>query len=64
MRTLKTELMKKGLFPVKKEGSRRLHPSELKKVMAKPKMSTREIEELMGVRRDKYKRVKGSFQRK
>ncbi|WP_421663614.1 hypothetical protein [Lysinibacillus telephonicus] len=64
MRTLQTELIKKGLFPVKRDESKRRQPTQVKKVIVKPKMSTREIEELIGIHRDRYRRVKGSFQRK
>lgn len=57
MRALQTELVQKGLTKeVQGQASKRRQP--------KKKMSRREIEELMGVRRDTYKRVNGSVRRK
>ena len=57
MRTLQTELVKKGLSEEGKgQASKRRQP--------KKKMSLREIEELMGIRRSTYKRVKGAFRQK
>lgn len=57
MRTLQTELVDKGLAKKRK--------SVPKKCMhKKERLSTRDIEELMGARRDTYKRVKGSVRRK
>lgn len=57
MRTLQTELVKNGLTKgVKGQASKRRQ--------AKKKMSQREIEELMGIRRSTYKRVKGAFRQK
>lgn len=57
MRTIQTELVQKGLSKeVKGQASKRRQP--------KKKMSQREIEELMGVRRSTYKRVNGAFRQK
>lgn len=57
MRTLQTELMQKGLSKEEnKQPSKRRQP--------KTQMSQREVEELMGIRRNTYKRVKGSFRQK
>lgn len=57
MRTLQTELVQKGLIKeVQGQASKRRQP--------KKKMSQREIEELMGVRRSTYKRVNGAFRQK
>ncbi|WP_432701991.1 hypothetical protein [Lysinibacillus sphaericus] len=57
MRTLQTELTQKGLSKEEnKQTSKRRQP--------KMRMSQREVEELMGVRRSTYKRVKGSFRQK
>lgn len=57
MRTLQTELVQKGLTKeVKGQTSKRRQPRK--------KMSQREIEELMGIRRSIYKRVKGAFRQK
>lgn len=57
MRTLQTELVQKGLSKkIERQASKRRQP--------KKKMSQREIEELMGVRRNTYKRVNGAFRQK
>lgn len=57
MRTLQTELVQKGLSKeVEGRASKRRQP--------KKKMSQREIEDLMGVRRNTYKRVNGAFRQK
>ena len=57
MRTIQTELVQKGLSKeVKGQASKRRQP--------KKEMSQREIEELMGVRRSTYKRVKEHLDRK
>ncbi|MEY9980456.1 hypothetical protein [Lysinibacillus sp. RC79] len=57
MRTLQTELVQKGLGKeVEGQASKRRQPIK--------KMSQREIEELMGVRRSTYKRVNGAFRQK
>lgn len=57
MRTIQTELVQKGLSEEKKrQTSKRRQPQK--------KMSQREIEELMGVRRSTYKRVNGAFRQK
>lgn len=59
-RTLQEQLIKNGLAnkPMKKRKKKR------KSFKFKEKLSKREIETLMGVNRDIYKRVKGSFRRK
>lgn len=57
MRTLQTELVDKGL-------AKKRNPVPKKCKHNKERLSTREIEELMGARRDTYKRVKGSVRRK
>lgn len=57
MRTLQTELIQKGLS--KEENNR-----ASKRRQPKEKLSQREIEELMGIRRSTYKRVNGSFRQK
>lgn len=57
MRTLQTELVQKGL-------SKNENRQESKRRQPKQQMSQREIEELMGVRRSTYKRVKGAFRQK
>lgn len=57
MRTLQTELVQKGLTKEGKgQASKRRQP--------KKKMRQREIEELMGIRRSTYKRVKGAYRQK
>ncbi|MEY9972284.1 putative transcriptional regulator [Lysinibacillus sp. RC46] len=57
MRTLQAELVQKGLCEkVERQASKRRQP--------KKKMSQREIEELMGIRRSTYKRVNGAFRQK
>ena len=57
MRTLQTELVQKGLNKeINKQASKRRQP--------KQQLSRREIEELMGINRSTYKRVKGSYRQK
>lgn len=57
VRTIQTELVQKGLSKeVKRQASKGRQP--------KKKMSQRDIEELMGVRRSTYKRVNGAFRQK
>lgn len=58
-RTLQEQLIKNGLTnkQIKRKKKR-------KSQMLKEKLSKREIEALMGINRDIYKRVKGSFRRK
>ncbi|WP_197143737.1 hypothetical protein [Lysinibacillus sphaericus] len=57
MRTLQTELVQKGL-------SKKVEGRASKRRQPKKKMSQREIEELMGVKRSTYKRVNGAFRQK
>lgn len=57
LRTLQRELVQKGLH----EGKQR---QALKRRQVAKQMSQREVEELMGMRRDIYKRVNGSVRRK
>lgn len=57
MRTIQTEMVQKGLRKeTKGQASKRRQP--------KKQMSRREIEELMGVNRSTYKRVKGAYRQK
>ncbi len=58
VRTLQTEIVQKGLSKKEQgQASKRRQPK-------KSKMSRREVEELMGINRDTYKRVNGSVRRK
>ena len=57
MRTLQTELVQKGL-------SKEVNRGTSKRRQPKKQMSRREIEELMGINRSTYKRVKGSYRQK
>lgn len=57
MRILQTELIQKGIYRKTKE-------EENKQKLNHEKMSRREIEELMGVKRPTYKRNKGAFRQK
>ena len=66
-RTLRDELVKKGLAATPQEKSSQKRPEQKKgagfysqKAIDKERL-TRDIEELMGVRRPKYHRVKGSY---
>ena len=66
-RTLRDQLVKKGLATSKQEKVSQERPKERKvegfysqKAIDKER-STRDIEELMGVRRPKYYRSKGSY---
>lgn len=56
MRILQTELIQKDIYKKTKEEEKQQHNHE--------KMSRREIEELMGVKRPTYKRNKGAFRQK
>lgn len=57
MRTIQTELTQKGL-------NKEIEGQTSKGCQPKKHMSQREVEGLMGVRRNTYKRVKGAFRQK
>lgn len=57
MRTLQTELVDKGLAKKRKSVPKKCKHK-------KERLSTRDIEELMGIKRETYKRVNGAFRRK
>ncbi|MEG0383687.1 MAG: hypothetical protein RR642_02915 [Solibacillus sp.] len=61
MRTIQGEMARHGLCNKKKKMAikRRQPPPKKKEVL-----STREIEELMGMRRDTFKRVNGAIRRR
>ncbi|MEK4255436.1 hypothetical protein [Ureibacillus sp. FSL K6-2830] len=57
MRTLQSELIEKGFY--KNQGKKKTTNDKPRK--HKEKLSKREIEELMGARRPRYKRNRGAF---
>ncbi|MEK4228951.1 hypothetical protein [Solibacillus sp. FSL H8-0538] len=62
MRTLQSELARNGLGKSKtnkKTATKRRQPSKQKE-----KLSRRDVEDLMGIRRDTFKRVGGAIRRK
>lgn len=69
MRTLQSELVKKGFIEKAKQEHKHSARSHSKSYQYQEKVESeerrkREIEELMGTRRDRFKRVKGSVRRK
>ncbi|MEK4425377.1 hypothetical protein [Solibacillus sp. FSL K6-1523] len=60
MRTLRSEIVRHGLCNKEKKVATKRRPPPPKK---KEVLSTREIEDLMGMRRDTFKRVNGAIRR-
>lgn len=59
LRTIQSEIVRHGLNKEKQQENQTTQPKQVK-----PKLSKREIEEIMGVHRDTFKRVRGSIRRK
>ncbi|MEV9641748.1 hypothetical protein ABZ756_13690 [Mammaliicoccus sciuri] len=60
MRTLQSELVKKGFKTKQTESS----PSNKPRKKKEEKLTDREWRELMGMNRDRYQRVGGAFRRR